>query len=233
MKFVQQPNKFAIVNLDEIINKNPHDKKVRKHGKLLPDNLRCLIVGPSNCGKTNVMLNLLFSPNGLHFENVYLFSKTLYQTKYKFLKCVLHSIPEIGYFAYSESEEVPHPNEIKSNSVIIFDDVSCEKQNNIKNYFSMGRHNSVDSFFICQTYSFISKQLVRDNANFLIVFRQDERNLHHIYSDHVNLDMTFDNFKVLCSKVWSKGQNNFLVIDRYSDIDKGRYRSGFDSFIKL
>lgn len=233
MKFVKQPNKLSIVNLDELINKNPRDNKFKKHGKLLPNNVRSLIVGPSSCGKTNVMLNLLFSPDGLYFENIYVFSKTLYQRKYEFLKCVLSNIPGIGYFAYSENEEVPSPNQIQPNSVIIFDDVSCEKQNNIKNYFSMGRHNSVDSFFICQTYSRISKQLVRDNANLVIVFRQDERNLQHIYRDHVNLDMNFDEFKLLCSKVWSQSQNNFLVIVKDCDIDKGRYRSGFDVFIRL
>lgn len=215
MKYVKQPNKLSIVNLDELINKNPQDNKFKKHGKLLPNNVRSLIVGPSSCGKTNVMLNLLFSPDGLYFENIYVFSKTLYQRKYEFFKCMLSNIPGIGYF------------------VIIFDDVSCEKQNNIKNYFSMGRHNSVDSFFICQTYSRISKQLVRDNANLVIVFRQDERNLHHIYRDHVNLDMNFDEFKLLCSKVWSQSQKNFLVIVKDCDIDKGHYRSGFDVFIRL
>lgn len=231
MRFVKQSTKFDIVNFDRIISKKKANAK--KHGQLLPDNIRCLIVGSSNCGKTNIMLNLLFSPDGLSFENVYVFSKTLYQKKYEFLKCVLSNIPEIKYFSYSDNEEVPHPNEIKSNSIIIFDDVSCCKQNNIKNYFSMGRHNGVDSFYICQTYSCISKQLVRDNANLLIVFRQDDRNLHHIYSDHVNVDMDFNSFKSLCSKIWFKGHNNFLVIDRERELDKGRYRSGFDLFIKL
>lgn len=231
MKFLKQSNKFDIVNFDQIISKK--NGKAKKHGKLLPDTIRCLIVGSSNCGKTNIMLNLLFSPDGLSFENVYVFSKTLYQKKYEFLKCVLNNVPEIDYFSYSDNDDVPHPNQIKPNSIIIFDDVSCGKQNNIKNYFSMGRHNGVDSFYICQTYSCISKQLVRDNANFLIVFRQDDRNLHHIYSDHVNVDMNFHSFKSLCSEIWSKGQNNFLVIDRDSACDMGRYRSGLDLFIKL
>lgn len=233
MKFIKQDNKLEIYNFDKIMSKKHKVKRTKLHGKLLPDSVRCLIVGPSNCGKTNLMLNLLFSPEGLYFENVYVFSKTLYQGKYELLKCVLENNDGIGYFAYSENDEVPHPSQVKQNSIMIFDDVACEKQNNVKNYFSMGRHCNVDSFYICQTYSCISKQLVRDNANLVIVFRQDDRNLHHIYRDHVNVDMMFNDFQKLCIQVWSKGHNNFLVIDRDRELDNGRYRSGFDIFIRV
>lgn len=62
---------------------------------------------------------------------------------------------------------------------MIFDDVACEKQNNIRNYFTMGRHNNIYTFYLCQTYSYVQKQLIRDNANLIILFKQDERNLRH------------------------------------------------------
>lgn len=230
MKFIKQNTKLNITNLDNLINKRKEN--VQRHGILLPESIRCIICGPSNCGKTNLMLNLLFSPMGLFFNNIYIFSKSLYQTKYKFLECVLRNIKEIGYFPFSDNDEVPHPSEIRRNSIMIFDDVACGKQNNIKNYFSMGRHNYVDTFYICQTYSVIPKQLVRDNANLLIVFKQDERNLQHIYKDHVNTDMTYNDFKEMCMKVWKRNTNQFVVISKDNDIDNGRYRAGFDTFIK-
>lgn len=210
-----------------------HKKSSNKHGKLLPNNIRCLICGPSNCGKTNLMLNLLFSPNGLHFKNVYVFSKSLYQTKYKLLECVMKSINEVGLYMFSDNDEVLPPTEINPNSIMIFDDVACEKQQNIKNYFSMGRHNNIDTFYICQTYSYIPKQLVRDNANFIVVFKQDNRNLQHIYHDHVDTDMSFESFKEMCIKVWSGGKNAFVVIDKDREMVKGRYRNGLDIFIQV
>lgn len=225
---------MPIVNLDKLVDVGGEKKKMKKrHGSLLPNTVRCIICGPTNCGKTNLLLNLFFSPKGLYFENVYVFSKSLYQNKYKFLECVLSNISEIGYFKFSDNDEVPHPSEVKPDSIMVFDDVACGKQNNIKNYFSMGRHNNVDTFYICQTYSFIPKQLVRDNANLLIIFKQDFKNLNHIYNDHVNTDMKFEQFKEICVNVWKRGKNNFLVIDKDSDMDKGRYRCGFDTFIKL
>lgn len=232
MKFVKQKNKLNIINLDKIIQSNVKNTEcTRRHGPLLPNNIRCLVCGPSNCGKTNVMLNLIFSPHGLHFKNIYVFSKSLNQTKYKFLKCVMKTIEDVGLYMFSDNDEVLHPTEIKPNSIMIFDDVACEKQQNIKNYFSMGRHNNVDTFYICQTYSYIPKQLVRDNSNFIILFKQDYRNLQHIYHDHVNTDMSFETFKELCTNVWQNGKNQFVVIDKDSEMSKGRYRKGLDVFI--
>ncbi|KYN28024.1 hypothetical protein ALC57_02564, partial [Trachymyrmex cornetzi] len=45
---------------------------------------------------------------------------------------------------------------------------------------------------VCQTYARIPKHLIRDNANLLILFKQDGTNLKHVYNDHVNTDMSYD-----------------------------------------
>ncbi len=50
-----------------------------RHSELLPNTIRAIICGPRNSGKTNVMLSLLTDPNGLRFENVSVYSKSLYQ----------------------------------------------------------------------------------------------------------------------------------------------------------
>ncbi|CAK1600111.1 unnamed protein product [Parnassius mnemosyne] len=63
------------------------------------------------------------------------------------------------------------PSEALNNSVFIFDVVACENQINNRNYFSMGRHKQIDCFYLSHTYSKIPKQLLRDNANFIIIFK--------------------------------------------------------------
>lgn len=68
-------------------------------------------------------------------------------------------------YTFNNNDDVIQTDEIKPNSIMIFDDVACDKQNNIKNYFSMGRHKNVDSFYLCQTYTRIPKHLLRDNSN--------------------------------------------------------------------
>jgi len=37
----------------------------------------------------------------------------------------------------------------------------------------MGKHSHVDCFYLCQSYARIPKHLIRDNANLLILFKQD------------------------------------------------------------
>ncbi len=205
-------------------------KKEKRHGELLPSSIRAVISGPSNCGKTNSLLALLTHPNGLRFENIYVYSKSLNQPKYKFLEQLLNPIDGMQYLAFSENEQVITPDKALPNSIMIFDDIACEKQNNVKAFYCMGRHKNVDCFYLCQSYAAVPKHLVRDNVNLLILFRQDEVNLKHIYDDHVNTDMTYNQFKNLCSKCWVDGQHSFFVIDKDRGINNGRYRKGFDIF---
>lgn len=225
MRLVQQSTMLPIQNFDLYTGGGLSPKR---HGPLLPSSVRCIVVGPSNSGKTNAVFNVMFDQNGLNFENLYVFSKSLNQPKYEFLQSVLPK--EIGYFAFDDNSNVIHPKEARKNSVFIFDDIACENHDNIRNYFCMGRHNYIDTFYLGQTYSRIPKQLIRDNANMLIVFKQDDMNLRHIYSDHVNTDMPFDKFKQLCSLVW-KDKYGFLVISKDSELNEGRYRKQFDNYI--
>lgn len=210
------------------------ETKSKRHSALLPNTIRCIIAGPSNCGKTNLLINLIISENGLKFENLYVYSKTLWQAKYKYLRQLLQPMPGTGYFASSSSEELVEPRAAKPNSVIIFDDVICEKnQDIIKNYFSLGRHHSVDSFYLTTTYTRVGKHLIRDNCNFLIFFRQDDLNLKHIYNDMgVGCHMKFEQFQNFCFECWSE-KFGFVVIDLDSEVDFGRYRKGFSDFLIL
>lgn len=227
MKVVNQKKKLKIscIELSKFNNKNN-----RKHGSLLPNSIRCIIAGPSSCGKTAVLLSLITDINGVHFENIYIYSKSLYQPKYQFLEKILKQVKGVGYYKFSENENVITPSEAKKNSIFIFDDIICDKQNNVSAFFSMGRHRDVDCFYLCQSYSRIPKQLIRDNANLIIIFKQDMANIKHVYNNHVNTDMSFLEFENMCQLCW-KTPYGFLVIDKESDINNGRYRMGFDKYI--
>lgn len=198
MRFVKQAKKICVRNLDDVVSSNR--TQTRRHSSLLPNSIRCIIAGPSNCGKTNILLSLIESENGLSFENIYIYSKTLEQDKYKYLERLLKPVRGIGFHKFTSSDQVIHPNKTKQNSIIVFDDVICDKnQENIKNFYCLGRHRNIDCFYLTQTYARVSKHMIRDNCNFVILFRQDDMNLKHVFNDMgIACDMKFGEFKSVC-----------------------------------
>lgn len=232
MRFVKQAIDIPVRNIDDSISKNVN--KVKRHSELLPNTIRCIIAGPSNCGKTNLLLSLIESENGLKFENIYIYSKTLNQDKYRYLHDMLEPIDGISFQAFSASEQVIAPSEAKPNSIFIFDDVICDKnQENMKNFYCLGRHYNTDVFYLTQTFTKVSKHLIRDNCNFLILFKQDEMNLKHVFNDYsIACDMKFDEFCKFCHNCW-KEKFGFVILDLESDSNNGRYRQGFNNFLQV
>ena len=66
-------------------------EKGRNNSPLLPEDIRGLIVGKSNCGKTTLILNLLLNPGWLDYNHLFVFGKSLHQKEYIILKKGLES----------------------------------------------------------------------------------------------------------------------------------------------
>jgi Poxvirus A32 protein len=228
MKLVAQDVRLPITNLDFGANELARTR----HSPLFPNNVRMLIVGTSGCGKTNVMVHMITNPNGLRFKNIYIYSKSLYQPKYLYLAEILKNVPEINYETFSNTNEVLPPGDVREDSLFIFDDVICDKQENMKNYFSMGRHKNVDCFYLSQSYAKVPKLLIRENANVLILFKQDEMSMKHVYQDHVSPDISFAKFLQMCNKIWNE-KYSFVMIDKESNLNDGRYRKGLDQYVDI
>jgi len=161
------------------------------------------------------------------------YSNTLCQPKYKFLQNVFEDIEgelkkPIAEFHNSQTELIP-PEDLnhEHRNLVVFDDVLLDKQNNIERYFAQGRHSNADVFYCSQSYSRIPKQVVRDNANLLLLFPQDELNLRHVYENHVGPDMEFTELKKLCRSCWDRPYS-FLTIDKTQQTRDKRYRKRFN-----
>lgn len=223
MKLEKHPNcSLPVVNHDAPSEKN----REKRHSELLPDSIRCLIVGPSNSGKTNALMSLLLHPNGLRFSNVYVWSKSLEQPKYRKLKEIIDPIEGVNFYGFSNSEEIPAKP--KPDSVCIFDDLAEANHRRVMQYFSYARHFGCDCFYLGQTYSRIPKQLLRDNANLIVLFKQDDHNLHRAYDEHVGASVSWPEFKKMCEICW-KEPHGFITIDKDGD----NYRRGFDEYFSI
>ena len=169
-----QPLTIHVTNCDAKSRMMEGSVEKRKHSEMLPSTIRAIIYGPSNCGKTN--FHKLARESKRRTFREYVCSKSLQQPKYRYLENLFKFIDEIG-FTFSNSDVVS-PKRPRKNSIFIFDDVACDKQDAVREYFSMGHHANVDYFYLCQTYARIPKHLIRDNTNLLILFKQDCINLN-------------------------------------------------------
>lgn len=218
-----------ITNFDVEVEDRPH------HHWLLPSSIRCVICGPSGCGKTNLLLNLLLKKGYLNYDRLHLYSKSLGQEKYLILRDWFAGLEqaagkELASF-HSAAEEIMPVESLdkKERSLMIFDDVMLEKQGPIEKYFCQGRHGGADCFYLTQNYFRIPKQAIRDNANLVVLFNQDGKNMRSIHDAFVGGDMPFDEFRAFLGTCWAL-EYGFAVIDLTSKPYNGKYRCGFDRF---
>ena len=163
------------------------------------DVFRMLICGPSNSGKTNILLHMLYEL--LEFDKIYFFSKNLHQNKYQalFQDFAERIIPKVGY----EVIEVPGDEiipleelQVDNQKIVVFDDLVCESnQNSIINYFINGRHRNCCVIYLTQTFYKVLNN-IRDNRSHFCLFRflprENKRIADKIGVDHTTLDRATD-----------------------------------------
>ena len=102
---------------------NPFDNNT----EYLPESIRGLLIGNSNCGKTNLLFKLLLE-DWIDYDHLYIFSKSLYQKSYELLiygmKQKLH--PYQIELLFNESKNCPQ--EIQNNPKKLVDNFVKEME---------------------------------------------------------------------------------------------------------
>ena len=239
----------------------------RGNNPLLPKSIRGLIIGKSNCGKTNLLMNLLLQHGWLDYNHLYVFGQSLHQTEYQVLKKAFemslskeqianlfanqHLVKKQGLSPmdilnayngecngkikadfFSDCTVIPDPSDLDKNekNLLILDDCILGPQNKAEAYYTRGRHSNCDTFYISQNYFRLPRRSVRENANFFIIFPQDNKNLSHLHADHCSGDMNLNEFRKFCGSVWNAAEYSFVVIDLTSKKLNGKYRMNLDKF---
>lgn len=226
-------NSIRVINFD-----NSSNQRRQRQVEMFPNIMRCGIFGPSGAGKSNILLTILVHVRP--FNHVYLCTKTGYQEKYETLRELVATYNKrnckhgrhsnrgkqnIQVKDIVQVDDLPEPEEIPRGSIVIFDDILTEKQDKIANIFLRGRHRDTSAFYLSQTYTKIPKKSgIRENFNYLILFRQDLVNLRQIFNEYVT-DVTFDRFRKMCNECWHEPYG-FLVID--VENEKSKYKNKFE-----
>ena len=173
---------------------------------------RTLIVGPSFCGKTHLLLNKL---QLIRLDN----------PEQKI--CIITRSPE--QYNKIEIEDVSVEEDLGDKSIqdfqnccVVFDDMLDSNQKLIDPFFTRGRHNDLDVYYLSQSYFDLPKRTIRNNSNIIILFQQTLKDVEHIYRDIAGFDMSNDEFKSLCREAW-RDPYNYLLINRLEDKNGSKY----------
>ena len=168
------------------------------------ENHRHVIIGPSNVGKTYYMLKVLEKIDNQRPIHIITRSPNQYPN-------------------YKTNNEIKPINKYKG-SVVIFDDMlGAKNSSQIDEFFTRGRHEDLDVYYISQSYFALPRQSIRNNSDILILFRQTLRDVQSMYYDIGAYDMKYDEFKEMCHKAWDE-KYNYLCIDVTKNKNDGKYR---------
>ena len=195
--------------------------------------------------------NLLVFGNSLHQEEYQIIQKgfeqnlskqqilNIFINQEKFPKPLLEVIEEYngerdgGITAefYENCDLIPDPKTLdpKLKNLLILDDCYLGKQNKSQAYYTRGRHSNCDCLYISQNYFALPRNSIRENSNIIILFPQNSKSVEHIYRDHCT-DISFEEFKDFCERVWSSKKYSFITIDLTSSPLNGKYRRNLSDF---
>ena len=168
------------------------------------ENHAYVVIGPRNVGKTYYML------------------KVLEKIGNKRPILIITRSPN-QYPNYKTSTEIKPINKYKE-SVVIFDDMlGAKTSSQIDEFFTRGRREDIDVYYISQSYFALPRQSIRNNSDRLILFKQTLRDVQSMYYDIGAYDMNYDEFKQMCHKAWDE-KYNYLCIDMTKNKNEGKYR---------
>ena len=85
-------------------------------------------------------------------------------------------------------------------------------------FFTRGRHQNVDVYYISQSWSELLKNTIRNNWSRIMLFPQTLKDITMIYNDISGLHMNFSEWRDFCRDAWKK-RYNFIQIDKDEDLD--------------
>ena len=166
-------------------------------------NIRTLINGFSNCGRTHLMNHILHQKQ----EPILINTKSLNQ--YRNIN--------------AQTSDDIQLLENYENSTVVFDDMLLSKQeSDIDLFFTWTRHKNIDLYYKSPSYFHLPKNTIPNNSKINILFKQTLRDIIILFHNKPGLELNSEEWKQLCRKAW-ENDYDYLQIDRYSKIGERRY----------
>ena len=218
-----------MINFDDIANENK--TKHNKNWPYIPDHpYKILIIGSSESGKTNALLNLIY--NQPDIDKIYLYAKDPYEAKYQYL---INKREGVGinhfkdfkvFIEYSNDmhdiyKNINHYNPDKENKILtVFDDMIDDMIQNkelnsiVTELFIRGRKLNIFLVFITQSYFKVPKDVRLNTTHFFITKILSKRELQQIAINHSS-DFNTEDFVNIYRKCTAE-QYSFLLMILHS-----------------
>ena len=193
---------MTIINFDDIIGKKFNT--ITNNVFCLSHPKNALIVGRTNSGKTNILMNLI-AQNSI-YEKIYIYTNNLYD-KYKWLKNKFKD----DVFIYINEINFDEINKDKIN-LVIFDDLVFSNKK-ISEFYCRSRKLNCSTIFIGHRYFKNIDRTLKNNIDYLIFTQLDKRELNMLYQD-ISLDISLKEFQDI-NKTLKRYE--FILIDKYNE----------------
>ena len=219
---------MSLFNCYNALPKKYRPREYYNPNRLMPSHpYRLCIVGASNTGKTNILMNIIeLSKN---FLKIYLYAKKLDESLYQYLIDEWKKRAEDIITVSNNVDDIVDINDINENiqNLIIFDDFVVEKNlGKVSELFIRGRKSNCSIVFISQTYFGIPTE-IRINSDYFIFTKNLKGNdLINIAKDHSGC-LSINEFKRLYRLATRDGYN-FFMIDLKTCDETLKFRKNFD-----
>lgn len=151
------------------------------------DNIRCMILGRTGCGKSYLLNYLLNDVIGADNENqVILFCSTTYSESNTFYLKIKNRFPEfrpnvlLNLIEY-QKQKLKEGKELNDYYVIIDDVVEMGHVKLFNDVFRTCRHVKINIFFLLQHPSLLKSNIARANTNLIFIFNESNEDTIDIY----------------------------------------------------
>ena len=195
------PTNTISVNINEDLQSWLNDDDIITEATF-PDNFRCIISGPSECGKTSLLKKLILA--SIYFDKLYIIGPT--GDQYNGLerinpKAIIEFIKDI--------KDLPSPDQLPKDlkKLMIFDDVRA-KEPVINESFCRGRHNNCSMIYLNQSCSLWIDRVLERIVSYLFHLNKEVKSSYR----YIKISLTMLNLVIIILLIYVIRYGKSLII---------------------